>query len=358
MLKAKGLLNYLAGGKADMEKAVRDTTKFAASSDARAVADFFAKCHSLDVNAMGLAYFTVTNLLKEGRDDLVHGLFSLSGAGDPIYGVYVVGEALSHFNRFEAAQGARLLGAGIFHCHATLARRGGGSMADIGFLSQNAFLLEGALWPSPKRFPAPPLEILSRDAFGDSPYTCVTICDKRYFSHYARNFVEGLRRACGRVNVFLLLVNPDEEAIAEASGFDGATVAATRYDGPWIFEFCVSARFMLAEEILNEIGGPAIFLDVDSDFPKESAEALSIVAGKNLSVCDNGSLFPLLRISGALLGLRQAPDTYEFLSAMKDFLLEDMAREGRSGVSTRWRSTGPSVSAGKRAGICPRSTRI
>ncbi|MDR0647813.1 MAG: hypothetical protein LBF92_00550 [Synergistaceae bacterium] len=328
MLKAKGLLNYLTSDRADFGKSVRDAAKFAASADARAVTDFFAKCYSLGINAMELAYFTVADLLKAGRDDVVQGLFQASGEGDPIWGVYTAGEALSCFKRFEIVPGARLLGLAIPRCRATLARRGGGRMADMGFLIQNAFLLESVLWPQAKRFPAPRLEILRRGAFSGSPYTCVTICDKRYFSHYARSFIDGLRRACGNISVFLLLVDPDDETIVSASEFDGVTVAATRYGGPWTFEFCVSVRFMLAGEILDGIGGPAVFLDVDSDFREGSAEALSIVARKPLSVCDNGSLFPLLRICGGMLGLRPAPDTYAFLGAAREFLLEDMAREG------------------------------
>ena len=328
MLKAKGLLNYLTSDRANFGKSVRDATKFAASADARAVTGLFAKCHSLGVNAMDLAYFTVADLLKAGRDDVVQGLFQASGEGDPIWGVYTAGQAFSCFKRFEIAQGASLLGTALLRCHATLARRDGGSMADMGFLSQNAFLLESVLWPQAKRFPAPRLEILRGGAFSGSPYTCVTICDNRYFNHYARSFVDGLRRACGDISAFLLLVDPDDETIASASEFDGVTVAATRYGGPWMFEFCTSARFMLAGEILDVIGGPAVFLDVDSDFPAKSVEALSIVAGRDLSVCDNGSLFPLLRISAAVLGLRPAPDTYAFLGALREFLLEDMAREG------------------------------
>jgi hypothetical protein len=328
MLKAKGLLNYLTSDKVDYEKAYQHIVKFALASDARAIKDFFEKCRLLKLNVMEMVYHTIVDLLKKGRDDLVSGLFSLSGEGDFLYGVYGIGQAFSHFKAFNAALGARLLGVSIYHCNNAFNSRNGGSLADIGFLSQNAFLLEGALWPSPKRFPEPLLEILSRNAFRDSPYTCVTVCDSKYFRHYAHGFVEGLRGACGRVSVFLLLVNPDEGIIADACGFDGATVAATRYNGTWIAEFSASARFILASGILDEIGGPALFLDIDSHFPKGSAEAFSIVAGKPLSVCDTGELFPFLRISAALLGLRPAPGTYEFLKALKDFLLEDMTREG------------------------------
>jgi hypothetical protein len=328
MLKAKGLLNFMSQNQGDPEKARPKILKMARASEPGAIKDFFEKCHSAGFRSMELAYHTILALLREERDDIVRGLFSASSERDFLYGVYGIGQALSDFKNFSLEPAERSLRIGIYHCVDALGSSRTETFANLGFLTQNAFLLEGVAWPSPARFPQPRLDILSRKPFNDSPYTCFTICDPVYFRHYSEPFIKGLREACGRVNIFILLVNPDDGIIAGAREYDGMTVAAARYDGRWIFEFCTSARFMLAGDILREIGGPAVFLDIDSNFPPGSAEILSKVAAKPLSICDTRDVHPVLRISAALLGAHPTPDAFSFFDAARDFILEDMTRSG------------------------------
>ncbi|MDR1137564.1 MAG: hypothetical protein LBK91_04500, partial [Synergistaceae bacterium] len=196
------------------------------------------------------------------------------------------------------------------------------------FILQNLFLLEGVHFPVKERFPEPPMDIFIRNGYAGSIYTCVASCDLVYFYKYAENFIKEFKNACPGVNIFLLAVNPNKNMINRTKAFDGVTLGATGYKGKWTAEFAASARFMLADKILTETGGPTIFMDIDSRFPDGTSDILSLLSRENLAVCDTGSLFPFNIISAALLCARPCEESFNFFGAVKECILSDFAREG------------------------------
>jgi hypothetical protein len=188
--------------------------------------------------------------------------------------------------------------------------------------------MESVKWPVDGRFPRPELEIAHRDVYADSPYTCFTICDPVYFRHYADRFISTLREQCGRINVFLLLVNPDDDIVGDAVKYSGMTVGITKYDGRWLFEFTTAARFILARDILGVTNGPTVFMDVDSVFRPGSAEIMSKMSRYPLAFCDTGKLWPILCVSAANLAAYPSQTAFSFFDAAGDFMREDLTREG------------------------------
>jgi hypothetical protein len=329
-LTEKALLNFVVENSGDVRKCLLEIAEFARHNDAKALIHFFKQCHNIKLNAMEIAYQTIGALLKKGEEgkEYVHQLYAESSESDILRGVYVIGEALLAFWDFDVERGEPLLRKGVLKCHKILKLFPFESIADMSLFMQNAFLLECVNYPIAERFPKPPFEIARRDLYESSPYTVFTIADSVYFRKYFARFADELREQCGDVNIFLLLVNPDNDAIYRAKEYGGITLASTKYDGEWMMEFCVSSRFMLANDILKTVGGTTIFADVDSKFPQGSSEILSKISQYPLALCDTGDLHPLLRIDGALQAAQPTEETFSFFDTASDFMREDFVRPG------------------------------
>ncbi|GHV27017.1 hypothetical protein FACS1894167_01320 [Synergistales bacterium] len=329
-LTEKELLSFVVENLGDTQTCFQAIAEFARHNDAKILMHFFKQCHNIKLNAMEIAYQTIRALLENtggGGIKSVHQLYEESGVSDILRGVYTIGEALLAFRDFDVERGEPLLRKGVHICHRRM-RMFPSEKLDIGFFMQNAFLLECVNYPIAERFPKPSFEIVHRDLYESSPYTVFTISDSVYFRKYFARFAGELREQCGNVNIFLMLVNPEDDVISRAKEYGGMTLASTEYSGRWMAEFCVSSRFMLANDILNYVGGATIFTDVDSKFPQGSAEILSKISQYPLVLCDTGSLYPLLRIDGAIQAVQPTGETFSFFDAASDFMREDFTRTG------------------------------
>ncbi|GHV55903.1 hypothetical protein FACS1894216_19190 [Synergistales bacterium] len=328
-LTEKELLSFVVENLGDDQTCFQAIAEFARHNDTGALMRFSKQCHNIKLNATGIVYQTIHALLKNGEEgkDYVHQLYAESSESDILRGVYMIGEALLAFRNFDVERGEPLLRKGVRLCYRTM-RIFPFEIIDIGFLMQNAFLLECVNYPITERFPKPSFEIVHRDLYESSPYTVFTLADNVYFRKYFARFAGELREQCGNVNIFLMLVNPDEDVISRAKEYGGMTLASTKYDGSWMVEFCISSRFMMANDILKTVRGTTIFIDFDSTFPQGSDEILSKISQYPLVLCDTGSLYPLLQITAALLAAQPTEETFSFFDTASDFMREDFTRAG------------------------------
>ncbi|GHV27013.1 hypothetical protein FACS1894167_01310 [Synergistales bacterium] len=328
-LTEKKLLSFVVENFIDAPKCLQAIVEFARHNDAGALMRFFKQCHNIKLNAMEIACHTIDALLGNGEEgkEYVHQLYMESGASDVLRGVYTIGEAFIAFRDFDVERGEPLLRKGVLLCYRTI-RNFPFEIIEIGFLMQNVFLLEGVNYPIAERFPKPSFDIVHCDLYGSSPYTVFTLADNVYFRKYFARFASELREQCGNVNIFLMLVNPDEDVISRAKEYGGMTLASTKYDGSWMVEFCISSRFMMANDILKSVGGTTIFIDFDSTFPQGSFEILSKISQYSLAMCDTGKSYPALRITAALLAAQPTEETFSFFDTASDFMREDFTRAG------------------------------
>ncbi len=298
--------------------------EFVKSSNPVDVNNFFVQCRKKLANGNDIVLGTLVDLIKMGLGDRVHALFSACPPQSVVRRFYQMGAALSDFDKYDLSQAPELLLDAVIDCVDA-----GDRLSDLVKLVHVCFFMESVIWPGDERFPKPPMEILSANSFGNSPYTCAFICDPSYCRYYAERFIDSLRRSAGAVDVFALVVNPDRDALdLLRAAFEGVTIAKTEYSGEWKGEFCTCARFMLANDMMRAINAPTIFMDVDSFFPEGSDEFLSVISKQPLAYTEIDDVSPILRITAAILGARPCEDAENFFDFAADCMREGMTREG------------------------------
>ncbi|MDR1885942.1 MAG: hypothetical protein LBQ56_06665, partial [Synergistaceae bacterium] len=298
--------------------------EFAQRNDPMNLRNFFVRCDKVGFFGNEIAYRTINALIENNRDDIVSAMFETAKENAPHYGIYQMGQALVDFKKFNLEDGANHLREGLYHSTKNVDH----AITDIDILVKNAFLLEGVKLPVAEACPKPSFEITHNASFNESPYTCCVICDPVYFNTYADSFVKGLRERCGSVNLFAVLVNADDEIASKCAAYDGITVARVSYEGKKVREFCASAHFAMAGDILRAIDGPTIFMDIRSTLPSGIMEIMSKMAENPISICDTGNKIPSRRISTAIVGSRPADESFAFWNTAGDFVLKGLARKG------------------------------
>ncbi|MDR1916625.1 MAG: hypothetical protein LBQ58_08640 [Synergistaceae bacterium] len=323
-MKLEKLINFIKKNPDNDAKVKPKLLEFALSSDPMNLRNFFVRCDKVDFFGNEIAYSTINALIENGRDDIVSAMFETAKENVLHYGIYQIGQALADFKKFNLDDGIKRLREGLYHSTKNFDH----VIADMEILAKNAFLLEGVNLPAAEAYPKPSFEIAHNAPFHESPYTCCVICDPVYFNIYADSFVKGLRERCGSVNIFAILVNADDEIASKCAAYDGITVARVSCEGKLIREFCDSARFAMAGDILHATGVPTIFMDIRSTLPSGIAEVMSETAKNPISICDTGNKFPSRRISTAIIGSQPTDESFAFWDTAGDFVLKGLARKG------------------------------
>ena len=287
------------------------------------VNNFFVQCRKKLINGNDIVLATLVGLTKTHSSDRVRSLLSTCPPQSVMRRFYQMAVALSAFYRYDISEAPELLRDAVIESVGA-----GDHFNDLANLIQICFYMESVTWPNEVRFPKPPLEILAANSYGNSPYTCTFICDPVYCRYYAGRFIDSLRRTAGDIDVFALVVNPDQGALDLLRAFEGVTIAKTEYSGEWGGEFCTCARFMLANEIMRAVNAPMIFMDVDSFFPEGSDAFLSKISKQSLAYAEFDNVSPALRVTASVLGARPCEDAEKFFDFSTDCMREGMAREG------------------------------
>ncbi|MDR1741659.1 MAG: hypothetical protein LBR38_07455 [Synergistaceae bacterium] len=273
MLKANGLINFIGSqirsGKPDADKIYAELMKFAERTDAKEFINLAAKCHAAKlINTSALTIGVIDEMLNRTRSSekdsssraYLISLYESSDESDPLRWAYCMGRALLYFADFDVEAGEPLFRHAMRLCFEFQQKFPWAKAPNFTAHLCCVYLLDNVSRPSPRRFPKPQLEVIKRSA-RHVPFTVCTLCDSAYFRAYGGRFLSSLREQCADAGIFLLLVNPDPDVLAAASSYDDVTSAAIRYDGQWPMEFCISARFILASEVLRLTGGPTIFTE-------------------------------------------------------------------------------------------------
>ena len=287
------------------------------------VNNFFVRCRKKLLSGNDIVLGTLVDLIKANLSSRVHDLYSTCPPQSIVRRFYQIAEALSDFDKYDLSKAPELLRDAVIE-----SIDAGDRFTDLVKLLHVCFFMESVIWPGNGRFPKPSLEILTTNSYGNSPYTCVFTCDPVYCRYYAERFINSLRRTAGDIDVFALVVNPDQGSLDLLRTFEGLTIARTEYSGEWGTEFCTCARFMLANDVMRAVSAPMIFMDVDSFFPEGSDAFLSTISKQPLAYAEIDDVSPILKVTASVLGARPCRDAGNFFEFAADCMREGMTREG------------------------------
>ena len=315
---------YIRANRDNLEAIRERMLEFAAESSPMTLRNFFVRCNKLKLPATALAYYTMLWLAENDKVDVIESLFSSTTPENAFYGVYAVGKAFADFRSYDAESGARHLREGIYHSLYPDFK----NIPDQDLLMRNAFLLEDLEWPGEERFPKPIFEVLHKNPFGDSSYTCAVACDPNYYERHFAKFAKSLRDRCGNIDIFLLLIDPDDKVVSDAMGYDGVTIAKTEHDGRWRAEFRSLSMLMMANEILRTTDNPTIFMDADAISPSDSDKFLTEISKLSIGLYETGEVLPTNMISSKLLVSHHDDRAKAFWDTVEEFVSRGFARKG------------------------------
>ncbi len=199
-------------------------------------------------------------------------------------------------------------------------------------LAVNATLMEPSDWVPAARIAAPLLHLREESSFPDAEIACVAFADPIYFRHYARDFLAGLTAALGQDCLPLVgVINPDpgsqDQMDALRAEFPRVRFLVVDYPGAKIAEMAASARFVLANELLDRLARPTIFLDIDSGFRPATGEALRAIAEFPLAYQNRATLPPHLIVDACVVGAHPGDASRRFFGIAADYILGKMAED-------------------------------
>ncbi|GHV53394.1 hypothetical protein FACS1894216_11300 [Synergistales bacterium] len=287
--------------------------------------NFFVRSGKVGLPVGDLVLDAAKVLIQNGLEDTARSICEKADESSPYYGFYRIGLALADFKNFDIESGAANLRAGLRGYVKNFDHVIPDSNAIIG----NSCILDEMKWAVYDPWKKPSLQIFRDARFSDSLYTCFVTCTPDQFEDNADVFVKTLREHCGAVNIFMLLLNPNNEMIAKVSSIEG--VVAAKYPhglGGWKRKVRASVRLLYAGDVLRAMNEPVVLMDIDAAFPENSAEILSGIAQNDVTLYETGDLFPSSRISQTVIGSRPSEDAYSFWSAVGEVVLSGLSRQG------------------------------
>jgi hypothetical protein len=313
----------------DFLKKNRDTQKqneaimnFARGTDVLGLRDFLERCRWEGFNAPLVAYGVVYNLVSGGGGDMVSSLLATANKASPLYGIFNVGQSFVDCENFEVESCGYHLRECVYHC-----LRNKVDFPDLGFIMQNAYLMESVAWPSPERYPMPEFEIIYEDCFENSPYTFFIPSSPPYFQHYWDKRIKNIREICGNIDIFLVLINPDDDIIARAKSCKGITIVTAYHPGK-ISEFFAVLNLATIIKYLKTHSQPIILIELDSIYPPEAKSVFDFMAKHPISFAETDDLCPVLRVDGGCTAFMPCDEAFSLLDLFIDHIREDLARSG------------------------------
>jgi hypothetical protein len=304
----------------DAQKKNEAIMNFARGTDVLGLRDFLERCRWEGFNAPLVAYGVVYNLVSGGSDDMVSSLLATANKASPLYGIFNVGQAFVDCKNFEVESCGYHLRECVYHC-----LRDKVDIPDLGFIMQNAYLMESVAWPSPERYPMPELEIIYEDRFESSPYTLFTFGSPLFFRHYWDKRIKNIREICGDINIFLLLVNPDADSVAKVKSCGGVTIATA--DCPeGTSEHFGLISIVAGKKHLEIYNQPIIGIELDSIYPPEAKDVFDFMAKCPVIIAETDNLCPALRIDGGAHAFMPCDEAFYFLDLFIDHMREDLTR--------------------------------
>ena len=325
------MIAYMKNNRDDLGAIKDSILEFATTSTPVMIRNFFVRCNKLKLPATSLAYYTMLWLAENDRTDVIESVVCSATPENIFYDVYRIGQSFADFRNGEIELGSANLREGLLYSsvffHAS--KMSWDQIPDLDLLMRNAFLLEDLEWPNESPFRKPSFEIIQDNRFPSAACTCCVAFDSSLAERFFEEFIRTYRDKCERINLFLLLINPDECFASRVCGeCDGIIVARTEYTGRWQAEFRSLARFMLSTDILNAIREPTVFMDIDAIFPDDASRLLVDLSRQDIGIIDTGSPLPTGMLSTKFVVSNADDVAKSFWKSVENIILSEFTRIG------------------------------
>lgn len=205
--------------------------------------------------------------------------------------------------------------------------------ATLYWLACAVTLFEPSNWRPRLLHAAPRPDFGGQQAPAGPELACVAFADSVYTCLYALEFAKGIRAISGPAALPVVgVLNPTPDALAVMAQIrqevPGAVIFPVLYDGDKLPEMAASARFVVANEVLDFLARPTVFLDIDTRFGPETGDVLRGIAGFPLSVQKLGALPPYLIIDACAVGTHPGPNSTRFFGITREYILGKLAEPG------------------------------
>ena len=309
-----------------------------AQKNAAVLRQFLTFRHQKGQSSGKLAFDLCQIALLQGEAALVNELALQIEAADPFFGAFQVTCGYLALADDDLDRGVALVRQGFAHLQAVSRRFPFEALPpeDLGVIGLVAFLFEREDWvlvgPAPMA-ETPLLSLLHANPSAvAAPLTFAAFADSAYFLRYVGPLVASLRQngpaSCA---IHLCVVNPDAAALALAGDLaagQSCRISAVAFDGQPLAEFSAAARFLHANAILEQAGGPVIFLDADSIIPSGAEDVLRQIASYPLSWIGTGEMPPQLLIAASVVGAHPGPQATRFFDVAARYLRRKLCEDG------------------------------
>ncbi|GHV53627.1 hypothetical protein FACS1894216_11990 [Synergistales bacterium] len=323
-MNMESVIEFIKKNPNDAEAIGVKLLELARETGAAGMRNFFIRSGKVGLPVGGLLLETAKVLIQNGLEETARSICEKADENSPYYGFYRIGLALADFKNFDIESGAANLRAGMRGYIKDFEY----SVRDANTIVRNSCILDEMKWTVYDPWTKPRLEIIRDARFAESPYACYVTCTPDQFEENADTFIKNLREHCGNVNIFMLLVNPDDEVITKASCLDGIVVAKFPGFFVWKRKVRASVRLLYVGDVLSTMNEPVILMDINSAFPENSAEILSGIAQNDVTLYDTGDVFPSSCISQTVIGSRPSEDAYSFWSEVGRVISNGFPRQG------------------------------
>ena len=210
---AEKVLKFIERNKSNATRSLEEIVNFSDKADAETLNNLFLDFRHLPgMRSADLTYSVLKTMVEQGRGEKVRSVFEATNEHNPFFGIYRIGQSFNDCMNWEIEECAHNMREGFYHCLANEVK-----LDNLGFIAQNAYLLEAVTWPETESFvfPRPIAKLVHKNLFEQTPYALFTGFSPEYVRRYLRERLQNIRRECGRVNVLVHLLNPDNGIIDE-----------------------------------------------------------------------------------------------------------------------------------------------
>ena len=282
-----------------------------------------------------LAFEIASHLLAAGRLDEVLSLCRGFGDTNPFSAALHCAAGFARFLRFENDPGLALLREGVRRLALLVEQHPRETLppAYLTKLVAAAFLFEPLDRPPGAGGDPGPLTLLHPGDWSGRAALCAAFGDARYFRSYGAPLAASFFEHGGEETALLIgIVDPDQAALELAAELarrhPALTIAAVRYGGNRLAEYCCSARFLFAETLLAMAGRPLILTDIDSRFAPGSAEVLKMIRAFPLAHIRTRHIWPQLLIDASVVGAHPGPGASRFFGRVAEYVWGKLAETG------------------------------
>ena len=331
------LVKFIGNNTGQGDRIISEILNFSDKANAEVLNNLFMEFRQIPgIRPADLAYHALRMMVEQGKGDKVSSVFDASNENNPFFGLYSIGQSFRDCMNWQIEDCAHNMREGLYYCLTNKV-----NFSDLGFVMQNAYLMETVTWPESARpvLPNPLFRVVFNHFFDKSSdaasYTLITGVSNEYVKKYIVETITNIRENCNlpNVNVIVLCIHPDADVINILQAIDGVMLIewfhGCEETAPMEVKVGTSSQVVM-QEIAKMTKNPLIFIELDSCYPKEMKAVFEYMANcKTPLIVDTGIVFPTLKLDSAVMCFDVSNEANNlFVSLNHDYMGEIIAKGG------------------------------